>query len=89
MSRLSVFGGALLVSTAITGLAVSAAWAQDDAYMKGEGLYRESDGAGHHMGWTHDGPEGARGQARRLRLCRSEERRGRAASATARRKRRR
>ena len=34
MSRLNVFGGALLASAAITGLAVSAAWAQDDAYMK-------------------------------------------------------
>ena len=42
----------------------------------GEGLYRESDGARHHMGRTDDGPEGARGQACHLRLRRSEERGG-------------
>jgi ribose transport system substrate-binding protein len=41
MSRLSVFGGALLVSTVITGLAVSAAWAQDDAYLRQAKAYIE------------------------------------------------
>ena len=41
MSRLNVFGGALLASAAITGLAVSAAWAQDDAYMKEAKAYIE------------------------------------------------
>ena len=75
MSRLSVFGGALLLHRhhrARSELGLGAG----RLHAGGEGLYRESDGAGHHMGRTDDGPEGARGQACHLRLRRSEERRG-------------